>query len=113
MSHVLIDYKEVKTIFGACLLEGTTSKEKAIYINEARRSNYPTLLIGLPPFPSRSVSFTEADACAVHFPNNDALIITMRIGSCRISRILVDSGSSVNIWYGSALNRMGDTPEIA
>ena len=41
-NNALVSYKEVEAIFGACPLEGTSSKEKAIYINEARRSNYPT-----------------------------------------------------------------------
>jgi len=36
----------------------------------------------------------------------------MHIGICQVSRILIDSGSSVNILYESALDRMVDTPEI-
>ena len=100
----------MEAIFGACPLERTTSKEKTIYINEARRSNYPMVLTGPPPFPCRLISFSEVDVYAVHFSHNDALIITMHIDSCRVSRIL--SGSTVNILYGSALDRTEDTPEI-
>ena len=37
----------------------------------------------------------------------------MHIGNCRVSKILVDAGSSVNILYGGALDRMEDTPELA
>ena len=37
----------------------------------------------------------------------------MHIDSCRISRILVDSKSSINILYRSILDRIEDTPEIA
>ena len=48
----------------------------------------------------------------MHFPH-DALIITMHIGSCQVSRILIDSGSSVNILYGSAMDNIEDTLEIA
>jgi len=49
----------------------------------------------------------------MHFLHNDALIVTMLIGNCRVSKILVDGESSVNILYGGTLNRMEDTPEIA
>ena len=99
-------------IFSVYPLEGNTSKEKVIYVNETRRTNYPTVLIGPPLFLSRLVTFSEDDAYAVHFLHNDALIIIMHIGNCRVSRILVDNGSSVNILYGSAPDRM-DTLEIA
>jgi len=49
----------------------------------------------------------------MHFPHNDSLIVTMHIDSCRICRILVDSGSSVNILYESALDRMEYTLKLA
>ena len=49
-SCALVNYRKVDAIFGACPLEGTTERERErfIYINEARRANYPTVLIGLP-----------------------------------------------------------------
>jgi len=37
----------------------------------------------------------------------------MHISNCRVFIILVDSGSSVNILYGGALDRMDDIPEAA
>ena len=43
-SHALISYKKVEAIFGASPLEGTTLKKKDIYIDEARKTNYPTVL---------------------------------------------------------------------
>ena len=48
----------------------------------------------------------------MHF-SHDSLIVIMHIGSCRVFRILIDNGCSVNILYGSVLNRMEDTSEIA
>jgi len=55
----------------------------------------------------------DSDAAAVPFSHDDALIITMLIGNCQMSKILVDGGSSVNILFGGAINTMEDTPEIA
>jgi len=49
----------------------------------------------------------------VHFQHNDALVITMHINSCGVSLILIDSGRSDNILYGSTLDRMQNSSEIA
>ena len=73
------------------------TKEKAIYINEARRSRYPMVLKDLPPTLSRLISFSDADTMVVHFPHNDALIITMITNNCQVYKFLVDRGSSINI----------------
>jgi len=66
-----------------------------------------------PPFSSRPITFSETNVCIIHFSHNDALIITMHIGSYRVSRFLVDSRSCVNILYRSTLDRMEETLEIA
>ena len=44
---------------------------------------------------------------------NDALVVTAHIECCKVSKILVDGQSSINILYGHALGRMDDTPELA
>ena len=102
VSRTLIQYREVNTIFGASPIEGITAKEKAFYINEARRSIYPTMLTNSPLSSSRPISFSDADAMVVHFSHNDALIVIMIIGNCWMSKVLVNRGSFVNILYGGA-----------
>ena len=37
--------------------------------------------------------------------------MTVHVGCCKVSKIQIDGGSSVNILYGHTLNRMEDTPE--
>jgi len=37
----VIQYRKINAIFSASPIEITTSRERAIYINEARRSKYP------------------------------------------------------------------------
>ena len=106
-----MQYRKVNTIFSASLIEGITTKEKAIYVNEARKGRFLTVLTN-PPTPSRSISFSNVDAMVVRFPHNDSLIITMIIDNCQASKILVNKESSVNILYGDALDRMKDTPEL-
>ena len=49
----------------------------------------------------------------MHFLHNDALVMTAHIGCCKVSKILVDKGSYVNILYDHALDQMRDTLELA
>ena len=49
----------------------------------------------------------------MHFLHNDTLIVTMTIGNCQMSKVLVDGRSSVNILYEGALDLMEDTLETA
>ena len=47
----------------------------------------------------------------MHFPHNDTLVLMVHVGCCKVSKILVDGGSNVNIFYDHALYRMDDIPE--
>ena len=85
-----IQYLEVDTIFDASPIEGTTSREKAIYIKKARRSKYPMVLTGPPLTPSRPISFSDSDVSVVLSSHNYVLIVTMLIDNYRVSKILVD-----------------------
>jgi len=75
--------------------------------------NYLVVLMHLPSPLDMPAFFSEEDVYAVHFPHNAALVMVIHIGCCKVSKILVDEGTSVNILYGHALDRMEDTLEFA
>ena len=53
------------------------------------------------------ITFTEEDARKVHYPHNDPLVVTVQIGNMLVHRTLIDNGSSMDILYLSALEKMG------
>jgi len=56
---------EVNVIFGTSLIEGTTAKEMAIYVNEARRDDYRAILTS-PHSITRKAYLLLGDRCLRH-----------------------------------------------
>ena len=54
-----------------------------------------------------NITFNERDAHHVRHPHCDALVIMAMIANNNVHRILVDNGSSVDILYYQAFQRMG------
>ena len=52
------------------------------------------------------IEFLEKDACRLHHPHDDALIVSIRVGDYNTHRILVDNGSSAGILYYPVFQQM-------
>lgn len=55
---------------------------------------------------TKDITFTEEDAKWIHHPHNDALVVTLRIGTMNVHRVFIDNGSSVNILYYDTYKKM-------
>ncbi|XP_058078570.1 uncharacterized protein LOC131226876 [Magnolia sinica] len=86
--------------------------------NQARkahaRSIYPEHYIHLANRPRKelqvstcNLTFTEDDACGIQHPHDNALVVTMTISNRKVYCILVDTGSTVDILYSEAFNKIG------
>ncbi|XP_074336076.1 uncharacterized protein LOC141673245 [Apium graveolens] len=53
------------------------------------------------------ITFREKESRWVHHPHNDALVITMLIGTMNVYRVFLDNGSSANIMYYSTYKKLG------
>lgn len=108
-TQALFHYRELNAIFGFSLIEGTTVKERAIYVNMARRM----VLTGPPLTLTRLITFSDANTDVVLFPHNDALVVSMHIEKCECPRSSSTPAATSKILYGGSLDRMEDTLEMA
>ena len=53
------------------------------------------------------IIFTEGDSRDMHMPHNDAFMVRARIDNVEVRRIMVDTGSSVNVMYRGCFDQMG------
>ncbi|XP_058075807.1 uncharacterized protein LOC131224301 [Magnolia sinica] len=54
-----------------------------------------------------NLMFTEDDTHGIQQPHDDALVVAMTIANHKVYRILVDIGSSADILYSKAFDKMG------
>ena len=57
--------------------------------------------------PIPTISFSEEDLEGVQLPHDDALVITALVANREVHRILVDNGSSTDIIFNQAFQKMG------
>ncbi|XP_048619845.1 uncharacterized protein LOC125590349 [Brassica napus] len=53
------------------------------------------------------ISFSAADTHGISMPHNDPLLIDIKIGECQVTKVLVDTGSSVDLIFRDTLDKMG------
>ncbi|XP_052171517.1 uncharacterized protein LOC127787496 [Diospyros lotus] len=108
--------RTIFTIHGGPHITRTSDRSHKRYVREADH----LLLIGdgsqgEPSKKARMASddifFTKNDSKDLHWPHNDALVIRARIGNMEVRRIMVDTGSLVNVMYRGCYDQMGLRPD--
>jgi len=59
------------------------------------------------PLSQEPIIFTSEDASGIQHPHNDALVIKLVMEDFDVERILIDTGSSVNLMFLKTLFKMG------
>ncbi|XP_052172161.1 uncharacterized protein LOC127788085 [Diospyros lotus] len=57
------------------------------------------------------IFFTKSDSKDVHWPHNDAFVVRARIGNIEVQKIMVDTGSLINVMYRGCFDQMGLGPD--
>ena len=60
---------------------------------------------------SNQLSFSDRDLQCVETPHNDALVITLKIATCDVRRVLIDRGSSSEIMYMNLYRSLNIPPK--
>ncbi|KAK2998691.1 hypothetical protein RJ639_024511 [Escallonia herrerae] len=56
--------------------------------------------------PAQTISFSDDDVGDTRIPHDDPLVVTLRVGNFDVKRILVDNGSSAEVLFYDAFQRM-------
>ncbi|KAG2304383.1 hypothetical protein Bca52824_033034 [Brassica carinata] len=59
--------------------------------------------------PSHEITFDKEETIDLDKPHDDALVIRLDVGGCKLSRIMIDTGSSADILFYDAFKRVGFT----
>ncbi|XP_024010388.1 uncharacterized protein LOC112085410 [Eutrema salsugineum] len=94
---------------GSQYYQDTVSSIKAYQRRAEAKENWtePT------DIPNTVISFTEEETAGIDRPHNDPLVIELKIRDHDVVRVLIDTGSSVNVIFRETLRRMGiDLSEV-
>ncbi|XP_058099899.1 uncharacterized protein LOC131244282 [Magnolia sinica] len=108
-SKVMEEHAKIRTIYGGPSGGGDSNRARKAH----SRSLDPEHYVHLTKRPRKelrvspcNLTFTEDDACGIHHPHENVLVVAMTIANHKVFRILVDTGSSVDIIYSEAFKRM-------
>ncbi|XP_013632711.1 PREDICTED: uncharacterized protein LOC106338229 [Brassica oleracea var. oleracea] len=68
----------------------------------ATSQRWPTKSPNHPP-----ITFTPDDTAGIHIPHNDPLLVVLGIGEYDVTKVLIDTGSSVDLIFRGTLQMMG------
>lgn len=60
--------------------------------------------------PEATIAFNESKMNDLHGPHDEALVLTLQISNCEVSRILIDNGSAADAIFIDTLLEMGIDP---
>ncbi|XP_024015036.1 uncharacterized protein LOC112088892 [Eutrema salsugineum] len=94
---------------GSQYYQDTVSSIKAYQRRAEAKENWtkPT------DIPNTVISFAEEETAGIDRPHNDPLVVELTIRDHDVARVLIDTGSSVNVIFRETLRRMGiDLSEV-
>ena len=98
-------HRIINMISGGSSLGMPSKRQRRAYARQIHHlATYP--LSGPPPFAEVPISFGPEDARGVYFPHQDPLVVSADIADFEVRRVLVDGGSSADLLFIDAFDRM-------
>ncbi|XP_058078584.1 uncharacterized protein LOC131226893 [Magnolia sinica] len=103
--------EDIRTIIRGYLGGGESNNARKNHARNVGRLESEIMVLARPPKERKlekySVAFTEENARGIHHPHDDALVITVTIANHRVFRVLVDTGSSADVLFLQAFDKIG------
>ncbi|XP_058081848.1 uncharacterized protein LOC131229827 [Magnolia sinica] len=103
--------EKIWTIVGGPRGGGDSNNARKSHAKSIGRPESEILIIAQPSKEKKRekycISFTDEDARGIHSPHDDTLVITLTIANRRVFRILVDIGSSADVLFTRAFDKLG------
>ncbi|KAK3038717.1 hypothetical protein RJ639_028324 [Escallonia herrerae] len=95
----------INTISGGLAVGGSSGRARKAYAREV-------CITGQPPnkklktVPVAAITFSDEDSKDIKTPHDDPLVITIKAGKFDVKRVLIDNGSSAEIFFYDAFKKM-------
>ncbi|XP_058080738.1 uncharacterized protein LOC131228918 [Magnolia sinica] len=103
--------EEIRTIVGSPRGGDDSNNAQKNHARNISRPESEILILSRPPKEKKMerycISFIDEDTRCIYHPHDDALVITLTIANRKVFRILVDTGSSANVLFTQAFDKMG------
>ncbi|KAK3043614.1 hypothetical protein RJ639_001676 [Escallonia herrerae] len=95
----------INTISGGIAARGSSGKARKAYAREVCVTS-PTPNKKLKTVPAATITFSDDDSKGIKIPHDDPLVITMKAGNFDVKRVLIENGSSAEILFHDAFEKM-------
>ncbi|GKV35103.1 hypothetical protein SLEP1_g43416 [Rubroshorea leprosula] len=100
-------------ITGGLEAGGLSSKHRKLYVREVKHPNRAQKRkFDDADWKNQPITFTPADFDTVVIPHNDPLVTSVTINNCEVQRVLVDTGSALDIMYFHCFESLGLDPTL-
>ena len=86
-------------IIGGTATIGSSKKAYKTYLKMVQNVQLTSSVPKIARRESPIIEFSKEDARCLHYPHDDALVVSIQIGDYNMHRVLVDNGNSANILY--------------
>ena len=94
-------------IVGGTAATGSSKKARKTYLRMVQNVQVTGSVPKIARRESPIIGFSEDDARRLHHTQDNALVVSIRVGEYNVHRMLVDNGSSADILYYPAFQQMG------